>query len=111
MINLLNKAKCLSLLLKAVICQEVTFRVMSPVPLDCGTFDINKIGQGMIKIQNTSSRDMRYDVSGKEVHLCMENELLNRIGFECLIEIRRSGKSSNALNSVEREHLESSVSR
>lgn len=38
-----------------------------------------------------------------------EGDDLSGAGYAPLIEIRRSGKISNSLNSNEREHLESSV--
>lgn len=111
-INLLNWTKALTFLLKAVICQEVSFSILSPVPIALGSFLLNEKGKGLLKIQNTANRDLSYTISKNKLVLQIiegEGDDFSGIGYTPLIEIRRSGKISNSLNSNEREHLESSV--
>ena len=111
-INLLNWTKALHFILKAVICQEVSFTILSPIPIGLGTFNVNEKGKGVIKVQNTANRDLQYTVAKNKLLLHLlnsEGDDCNGIGYQALVEIRRSGKISNSLNSNEREHLESSV--
>ena len=105
---MLNGVKALTFILKADISQEVTFLVLSSSPIDFGTFSVNTERQGILKIQNTSSRDLQYTVMSDGVTLVSESDEVVS-GFEGLIDIRRNERTSNALNSNEREHLESSV--
>ena len=112
-INLLNWTKALHFLLKAVICQEISFAILSPVPISLDAFPLNEKGKGIIKIQNTANRDLQYTVSKNKLILQIlegEGDDFCNVGYKPLIEIRRSGKISNSLSSNEREHLESSVS-
>lgn len=102
----------LHFLLKAVICQEIAFTILSPVPITLGSFLLNEKGKGIIKIQNTANRDLQYTISKNKLELRIqdgEGDDFCNIGYKPLIEIRRSGKISNSLSSNEREHLESSV--
>ena len=108
--NLLNGCKALSFILKADISQEITFIILSGSPIDFGTFSVNTESQGILKIQNTSTRDLQYTILSNGIQLVgCANEEWSGSGYECLIELRRSERTSNALNSNEREHLESSV--
>ena len=106
--NLLNGVKALNFILKADISQEVTFLVLSASPIDFGTFSVNTERQGVLKIQNTSSRDLQYTVLSDGVTLVDEYDGAVS-GYEGLIDIRSNERTSNALKSDEREHLESSV--
>lgn len=95
-----------------MICQEVSFSILSPVPIVLGSFLLNEKGKGLLKIQNTANRDLSYTISKNKLVLQImegEGDDLSGVGYAPLIEIRRSGKISNSLNSNEREHLESSV--
>ncbi|OAO13343.1 hypothetical protein AV274_5018 [Blastocystis sp. ATCC 50177/Nand II] len=105
--NLLNGVKALNFILKADISQEVTFLVLSSSPIDFGTFSVNTERQGVLKIQNTSTRDLQYTVTSDGVTVVDECDGVVP-GYEGLIDIRRNERTSNALNSNEREHLESS---
>ena len=109
---MLNWTKALHFVLKAIICHENIFAITSSIPINLNTFEMNEKGKGLIKIQNTSTRDLQYTVCKKQLQLhVIENEGddFSGLGYEPLIEIRRSGKKSNSLNNNEREHLESSV--
>lgn len=109
--NLLNGSKALSFILKADISQEITFIILSGSPIDFGTISVNTESQGILKIQNTATRDLQYTILSNGIQLVgCANETGSGGGYECLIELRRSERTSNALNSNEREHLESSVS-
>lgn len=64
--------------------------------------------KGALKIQNTADRDMKYDIECTKCQCMLEGKVCDEI--ECLVEVLRSGRIANGLNSHEREHLESSVS-
>lgn len=99
--------KSLTFVVKAFVSQEITFAILSEIPINLDTFSMNMKTKGVLKIQNTATRDLQYSVECESCFCSYEGRLCD--GLECLVEIRRSSRSANGLNSNEREHLESSV--
>ena len=108
MFNLLNGVKSLTFIVKAFVSQEITFAILSEIPINLDTFAMNAKTKGILKIQNTATRDLQYLIECESCFCSYEGRKCD--GLECLVEIRRTSRSANGLNSNEREHLESSVS-
>ena len=105
--NLLNGERALTFLIKAIVYQEDTFAILSEPTIDLGSFNFHSSAKGVLKIQNTANRDLEYAIECTHCQCLVEERVCE--GVECLVAIRRSGRSANGLNSHEREHLESSV--
>lgn len=105
-VNMLNGRKSLTFIVKAFVSQEVTFRVLSDIPIELGAFPLNTQATGVLKLQNTTARDLQYSVECEKCDCFCEDKRVDAL--QCLVAIRRSGRSANGLNSNEREHLESS---
>lgn len=105
-VNMLNGRRSLTFIVKAFVSQEVTFRVLSDIPIALGVFSLNSPATGVLKLQNTAARDLQYSVECENCACFCEERKVEAL--QCLVAIRRSGRSANGLNSNEREHLESS---
>ena len=104
MFNLLNGVKSLTFIVKAFVSQEITFAILSEIPINLDTFAMNAKTKGILKIQNTATRDLQYLIECESCFCSYEGQKCDGV------EIRRTSRSANGLNSNEREHLESSVS-